>query len=334
VYLENDIERVKAFHQIESYLDTETKELLIKKLKLENSNLEIRLPGLKIEDEFALMLHFFNNCKHIVSLDETTSVLTDDSYQSDFIVHFKNEKKMMVEVKSSKDNKFQIAKNNLEKRRQFSSDLGYELYIALRLRGYWMLFHSDYLMSNNYKIESHKDMDNSILLTELDASIYIIPKGVKVESIYSLTKNGGLGIRHGEYGELISIKLFYQDMLLFEVSSENKEHLPECLLFELWYDMLLEDVIFEKLDEVTVKSINELLDELMTLDFKYYLSLIKHTFNVNNRHESSSFLKLLASDIDVSLNKERVEILFSRLIELGIPIIVGKFMSNNTVIYQ
>lgn len=330
--MSSDIERLKAFHHVESFLDEETKLLLKKKLNLENSNLENRLPGLKVEDEFALILHFFNNCKHIISIDETTSVLTDESYQSDFIIHFKDEKKMMIEVKSSRDNKFKISKNNLKKRKAFADDLGYELYFALRLNGYWMLFHNDYLIEKNYRIESHKDMDNSIFLTKLDASIYLIPKGVKVESIYSLEKNGGLGIRHGEYGELISIKLFYQDVLLFEVSAENKEHLPECLLFELWYDMLLEDIIFEKLDEVTIKSINEIKDELMTLDFKYFLSSIPHMFNVyDRRHESSSFLKLLASKIDVSLNKERVEILLNRLIELGIPITAGKFISNNEV---
>jgi hypothetical protein len=195
-----------------------------------------------------------------------------------------------------------------------------------------MLFHNGYLIENNYKIESHKDMNNSIFLTKLDATIYIIPKDVRIESIYSLKENVGLGIRHGEYGELISIKLFYQDTLLFEVSAENMEHLPECLLFELWYDMLLENVIFERLDELTMKSINEITDELMTLDFKYFLSSINHMVNIyDKRHESSSFLKLLASNVDVSLNKERLEILFNRLIGLGIPITSGKFMSNDTV---
>jgi len=333
--MSNDIEKLKAFHQVESFLDIKTRLLLIEKLNLENSNLENRLPGFKVEDEFALILHFFNNCKHIVSIDETTSVLTDESYQSDFIVHFKDDKKMMVEVKSSKDNKFKISQNNLEKRRAFANDLGYELYFALRLNGYWMLFHNDYLIENNYRIEYLKDMDNSIFFTKLDASIHIIPKGIKVESIYSLEENKGLGIKHGEYGELISIKLFYLDVMLFEVSAENTEHLPECLLFELWYDMLLEDVIFENLDEVTMKSINEIKDELMTLDFKYFLSSIDHIYNVyDRRHESSSFLKLLASNIDVSLNKERLEILFNRLIELGIPITSGKFISNNTVKFK
>ncbi len=330
--MSSDIERLKAFHQVESFLDDETRLLLIEKLNLENSNLENRLPGLKVEDEFALILHFFNNCKHIISIDETTSKLTDESYQSDFLVHFKDKKKMMIEVKSSRDNKFKIPKNNLAKKRTFANDLGYELYFALRFNGYWMLFHNDYLIENNYRIESHKDMNNSIFLTKLDTTVYIIPKGVKIESIYSLEENGGLGIRHGEYGELISIKLFYRDSFLFEVSSENKEHLPECLLFELWYDMLLEDVIFEKLDELTIKSINEINDELMTLDFKYFLSLIPHMFNVyDKRHETSSFLKLLASNVDVSLNKERLEVLFNRLIKLGIPITSGKFISNNEV---
>lgn len=329
--MSSDIERLKAFHHVESFLDDETRLLLIKKLNLENSNLENRLSGLKVEDEFALILHFFNKCKHIISLDETTSKLTESSSQSDFIIHFKDGKKMMVEVKSKRDNKYKISPNDFERRKTFADDLGYELYFALRLNNYWMLFHNDYLSENNYKIELYKNMNSSIFLTKLDATIYVIPKDVKVESIYSLEQNGGLGIRQGEYGELISVKLFYQNVLLFEVSEENKEHLAECLLFELWYDMQLKNVIFEKLDDVTTKSINEIKDELMTLDFKYFLSSISHTLNIcDRRHESSSFLKLLASNIDISLNKERLEILFNRLIRLGIPITSGKFISNDT----
>lgn len=330
--MSSDIERVKAFHQVESYLSEETRLLLRKELNLESANLESRLPGLKVEDEFALILSFFDNCKHIISIDETTSVLTKDSYQSDFIIHFKNDDKIMVEVKSTRDNKFKISKNNLEKRRFFAKDLGYELYIALKLNGYWMLFHTDYLIENNYRIEAYKDMDNSIFLTKLNSTMYIIPQGVKIESTYSLEGNKTLGVKHEEYGELISIKLFYQDSLLFEVSSKNKEYFPVCLLFELWNDMLLQDLTIEKVDELTTKSINEFKNELMTLDFKYSLSLMEHMFNNHNRrHESSSFLKLLASNVDVLLNKERLDELFNILINLGVPISSGIFTSNNNV---
>ncbi|PKG37009.1 hypothetical protein [Psychromonas sp. Urea-02u-13] len=330
--MSSDIEKLKAFHQVESYLTEETRCLLKKELNLENTNLEHRLPGLKVEDEFALILHFFNNCKHIISIDETTSKLTDESYQSDFIIHFKNDEKIMVEVKSTRDNKFKVSKNNLEKRRSFANELGYELYIALKLNGYWMLFHTDYLIKNNCRIEKYKDMNNSIFFTKLNATMHIIPAGVRIESIYSSAGDESLGAKHEEYGELISIKLFYKDSALFEVSPQNTECLPICMLFELWNDMLLEDIAVEKIDDLTTKSVNEIKNELMTLDYKYFLSSIEHMFNVHNRrHESSSFLKLLASDIDVSLNKERLEILFNALIKVGVPISSGVFVANNEV---
>lgn len=330
--MSSDVERLKAFHQVESYLTEEIRCLLKKELNLENANLEHRLPGLKVEDEFALILHFFNNCKHIISIDETTSKLTDESHQSDFIVHFKNDEKIMVEVKSTRDNKFKISKNNLEKRRLFANDLGYELYIALKLNGYWMLFHTDYLIKNNCRIELSQDVNNSIFLTKLNATMHIIPAGVKIESTYSSAGDESLGAKHEEYGELISIKLFYQDSVLFEVSSQNTECLPICMLFELWNDMLLEDITVEKIDDLTIKSVTEIKNELMTLDYKYFLSSIDHMFNVHNRrHESSSFLKLLASDIDVSLNKEKLGILFKALIKVGVPISSGVFVANNEV---
>lgn len=317
----NDVERLKAFHQIESFLDDETRELLIEKLKLEDSNLEKRLPGLRVEDEFALMLFFLDNCKHIISLDETTSVLTDESYQSDFIIHFKNDERIMIEVKSTEEDKYKISKANFDKRLKFAQDMELELYFALKIKNHWSLFHSSYLVEKNYKINNNEDLINSILSQKLNSKMLLIPKGLKVESIYSKNTSKSLGVQH-ECGELISYKLYYDDKLIFEVSLENNNYLLFTFIVELWHDLMANNLIEKKINEFETLVTETSNENFINYDFQYFMSIINHMININNnRYNSSSFLKLIAAEGKSSvLTKKMLYSALNELEELGIPI--------------
>lgn len=324
--MENDVERLKAFHQIESFLDDETRELLIEKLKLENSNLEKRLPGLRIEDEFALMLFFLDNCKHIISLDETTSVLTDESYQSDFIIHFKNDEKIMIEVKSTEEDKYKISKANFDKRLKFAQDMGLELYFALKIKNHWSLYPSSYLVEKNYRINYNEDLISSILCQKLNSQMFLIPKELKAESIYSKNTSKSLGVQH-ECGELISYKLYYDDKLIVEVSPENDKHLYITLIIELWHDFMSNNLIEEKINEFETLVTETSNENFINYDFQYFMSIINHMINNNNRYNSSSFLKLIAANGKSSvLTKKMLYSALNELKELGIPIkLIEKF---------
>lgn len=325
--MENDVERLKAFHQIESFLDDETRELLIEKLKLEDSNLEKRLPGLRIEDEFALILFFLNNCKHIISLDETTSVLTNESYQSDFIVHFKNDEKIMIEVKSTEEDKYKISKANFDKRLKFSEDIGLELYFALKIKNHWSLYPSSYLVEKNYRINYNEDLINSILCEKLNSQMILIPKGLKAESIYSKNTSKSLGVLH-ECGELISYKLYHDNKLIVEISPENDEYLYFTIIIELWHDFMAYNLIEEKINEFETLVTETSNENFITYDFQYFMSIINHMVNINNdRYNSSSFLKLIAANGKSSvLTKMMLYSALNELQELGIPIeLIEKF---------
>jgi len=320
--MSNDIERLKAFHQVESFLDDETRLLLIEKLSLEDSNLENRLPGLRVEDEFALMLYFLNECKHIISLDETTSVLTHESYQSDYIIHFKNDKKIMIEVKSTAKNKYKISKSNFDKRMLFAKDMGLELYFALKIKGHWSLFSSDYLIEKDYKINYEDDLQNSILCETLNSQMLLIPKGLKAESIYSKNTSNGLMVQHGEYGELISYKLFFNDKLVIEVSPEEQNYLHTIFIIELWHDFMSANLISKTISKTKTLVTETSKENFVNYDFQYFMSTINHTINNgNNRYNSTSFLKYIATNKDIALTKEMLFITLDELVALGVPVI-------------
>ncbi len=320
--MSNDIERLKAFHQVESFLDDETRLLLIKKLSLEDSNLENRLPGLRVEDEFALMLYFLNECKHIISLDETTSVLTHESYQSDYIIHFKNDKKIMIEVKSTAKNKYKISKSNFDKRMLFAKDMGLELYFALKIKGHWSLFSSDYLIEKDYKINYEDDLQNSILCETLNSQMLLIPKGLKAESIYSQNTSNGLMVQHVEYGELISYKLFFNDKLIIEVSPEEQNYLHTIFIIELWHDFMSANLISKTISKTETLVTETSKENFINYDFQYFMSTINHTINNgNNRYNSTSFLKYIATNKDIALTKEMLFMTLDELVALGVPVI-------------
>lgn len=328
----NDIEKLKAYHNIESFLDDDMKDTLQEKLGLKNANLNNRLPGLRYEDEFALMLQFSNQFKHIISIDETTSLLTNNSYQSDFLVHLKNDTKMMIEVKSTKDRKFKISKNNFEKKKQFSDDLNYELFFAIKLSGFWVFYHSNYLIENNYKINFDENMSSSIFCHLLDLDVYEIPVGTRIERLYTHCNNHTLPITHIEHGNLLSVKLYFNDILIFEVNHENKEYLPFTILFELWFEMTIDKLIETNINDIKNLLVNDFLDNLLTVDYRYYLSLINHITHDNNfRYNSSSFLKYLASDSEYLFNKDILKEMFISLKKLGLPIKFGKY-ENSTLL--
>lgn len=316
-----DIEKIKAYHHIESFLDENTKNLLLEQLNLKNANLEKRLPGLRVEDEFALILFFLNNCKHIISLDETTSVLTQDSYQSDYILQFKNNEKMLVEIKSTSNDKYQISKNNFDKKIEFAKDMGLELYFALKIHGFWSLFTSDYLTSRNYKINYSDDLKNSILSKKLNSTMIFIPKGIKAESIYSKSSEKEIGIEHDIFGNLISYQLFFNNQLIIEVLPNKQDYLPHCIVIELWHDFMSQNLTTETINCTTTKVIEISNQNFLNFDFQYFLSSIQHIVNEDyNKYHSTSFLKSIASGSQSVLSKEILFSILEDLQFLGIPI--------------
>ncbi|WP_196221659.1 hypothetical protein [Leptospira weilii] len=143
----SDIEKLTAFNEIRSYLSQEDQDELLRKLNIDQTNIKGRLRGLSNEDEFVMILDYLKCAKHIVSINESSSFLTE-SYQSDLLVQLKTDEKLFIEIKSKEDSNFKISGGNLDKRINFSGDFGFPLYFAIKLRKNWVLVTSDYLKKN------------------------------------------------------------------------------------------------------------------------------------------------------------------------------------------
>jgi hypothetical protein len=227
----------------------------------------------------------------------------------------------MIEVKSTQEKKYRISQTNFEKRMNFAQDMGIELYFALKISNHWSLYHSSYLIKNNYRINYDDDLTNSILCQMLNAQMLLIPKGLKAESIYSKNTSNGLMVQHNEYGELISYKLFYNDNLIIEVSPENKKYWHTILVIELWHDFMANNLTSEIINEFETLVTEASYDNFINYDFQYFMSTIYHTINSgDSRYNSTSFLKSIASNQDIALTKKELYLTLNKLIELGIPL--------------
>ena len=135
----NDVEKLVAFNNIRSYLSQDDQKDLLTKLALDEKNLHLRLRGLNIEAEFFIIIHLLDSCKHILSFDEGTSVLTQ-SYSPDSCLALSNNKKILVEIKSKEEFQYKISAGNLQKRVDFASEIGFKLYFAVKLKSFWGLY--------------------------------------------------------------------------------------------------------------------------------------------------------------------------------------------------
>ena len=89
------------------------------------------------------------------------------------VVELKDGKKIMIEVKSTKENKYSISSGNFEKRVKWAKKQGYELYFAINIFNYWTLFSDNQMRKWSRKV-SEKQLAYSKLSTVLGVNYYIV----------------------------------------------------------------------------------------------------------------------------------------------------------------
>ena len=114
-------------------------------------------------------------CKSITAFDEGVSQLLNTA-TSDLLVELQNEKKFMLEIKHTDKERYSISMGNLQKRIDYASKYGLELFFAISIKGYWMLFNAEYLKEKKGKIDI-SDLMKSKLDEMLDCISYVFPKG-------------------------------------------------------------------------------------------------------------------------------------------------------------
>lgn len=318
----NTIDRLQAFYNAAAYIESnEAKSRLAIELGLDPSSIEPRLEGLRAQDEFLLILHYLQSCKHLLAFDESASVLSQ-SYQPDLFVQTNTGERMLVEVKSTTAARFEISGGNLQKRIQFAKNIGFPLFFAVRINGIWLLVKSKYLQENSGKLKLDTDYQNSEFASYFESTLYAIPQGIKVISQYSLNDKSTDFIQHGEYGGLISYKFYFQDKLIFSADKTDYSAIGHSMVLERLHDEMANTHMKIEDGKDGLTTTTEMLDYNMLIpDYAFYLSSVFHTLrNAQDAYDVTTLFKDLLESKKPFVNPRNLHATKEFLVKRGVPI--------------
>jgi Holliday junction resolvase len=321
----NDVDKLVAFNIIRTYLNEEQQQELLKTLALDPTNLVPRLRGLNVEAEFFVILHLLQCCKHILSFDEGTSVLSQ-SYSPDSCLVLKNDEKIFIEIKSKEEFTYKISGGNLQKRIDFAEEFGFKLFFAVKLESFWGLYTSEYLKSKNGKLTCPDDYNNSDFEEIFGSQLIIVPEGIKVESYYSPDKKALAGIGHSAFGNLYSYKLYFQDKLIFNINETNESEVVFSIVLEALHDEMskqFQDV--SVMENNTTLITEKLLKNSFFYDYNFLLSHIYHTqTDLGYLLDASTFYKsVVAERGKTHIDRDLLHKVIGLMQENGVPIIIS-----------
>jgi len=332
--MSNSIEMIKAFHSIKSFLNEQDQKLLVQKLGLTKDDLEIRMKGKDDEIEFILMLYLLRSCKNMVGFEEGVSALTG-TYTPDLLVELQNGEKIFIEIKSTNEKKYKISKGNFDNRVKFTKDFGYPLYFAIKLKGFWMLFDSDYMLSRHLKIDI-----SCFKYSKLDKITgnrkFAFPKELRISTYYSKSSNKNIGIGFEPYGKLVKYSLFFGDKLLFTIDKNSEKQIGLTFLLEGLQDsMSNQEQKISHLSEDITQIEEKFIREYTQIDSGTLLQApIKHILNDNgNMTDLNAYFRDIASSTKRNLIfAEKFHEAIFYLIELGVPIleVKGEFIYSHS----
>lgn len=288
----SDFNKILAFQQIMPYLNKDEQEELATTMGMDLQEIKRRLVGKNKEDEFVLILLFMEVCKSITGFDEGVSQLLKTA-TSDLLIELKNGKKFMLEIKHTEKERYSISMGNLQKRIDYANKYNLELFFAISIKGFWMLFDSQYLKDKNGKIDV-SDLTNSKLDETLGCVSYMFPKGLRIKCVYSSNENiKSIGMNFEPYGKLVSYELYYNNKKIFRVKGEKSPFLGFTMILEALQDRLsMESQTIEHSGDYTI------INEVFTHDFnaiseyKFLLAPIEHTsYDGENKYTAHTYIE-------------------------------------------
>lgn len=281
-----------------------------------------RCLGLEKENEFIIMIYLLGWVKNFVSIDESNSPLTK-TVTSDLLVETINERKLSIEIKSTKKDVFNFSRSQIEKKSKFAESIGYEPYLAISINGHWMLFSNKYFLDKNCKITIEDDYLNSELESLLGERLFLFPKGLEIFSIYSKTKKG-LGIFNNEYGETVSIRIKTFGKKIKHITSFSSEWLPLSFVLENVHDVMSN----QSQEIIKLDSDRTLIKEAFSEDFSmlklscFLMSPIKHMINpdADDVYDLAKYKELIKKDNTLKLNRQTILAYLTWLDDNGYPV--------------
>ena len=303
----SDFNKIMAFQQMMPYLNKEQQEKLAITLGMDLQEIERRLVGKNKEDEFVLILLFMEVCKSITAFDEGVSQLLKTA-TSDLLVELQNGNKFMLEIKHTEKEKYSISMGNLQKRIDYASKYGLDLYFAISIKGYWMLFSAEYLKEKKGKIEV-SDLMKSKLDEILGCVSYVFPKGMRIKSVYSTDETvKSTVIQLSPYGKLVSYELYYNDRKIFRVKGKNSPYIGYTMILEALQDRLSMDTqTIEQSGSYTVINESFSNDFNAISEYKFLLSPIEHTvYDGEEKYTAHTYIE--NAKVDANLLKMRFQV--------------------------
>lgn len=328
----SDFNKILAFQQMMPYLNKEQQEELANTLGMDLQEIERRLVGKNKEDEFVLILLFMEVCKSITGFDEGVSQLLKTA-TSDLLVELKNTNKFMLEIKHTDKERYSISMGNLQKRIDYASKYELELFFAISIKGYWMLFNAEYLKEKSGKID-FSDLVKSKLDEILGCVSYVFPKNLRIKSVYSKDeKIKSTGIQFDPYGKMVSYELYYNDRKIFRVKGKNSPYLGYTMILEALQDRLSMDTqVIEQSGDYTIINESFTNDFNAISEYKFLLAPIEHTsYEDGEKYTAHTYIE--NAKADANLLKMRFQLghvrgIMQYLVDNGIEIM---YIKNNMI---
>jgi Holliday junction resolvase len=216
----------------------EDKRRLVSEFNIDYDEYIRRIGGKEKEYQFVAIMKSLGVLKHLEGYDEELSHITNE-YTPEYNIELIDGYKMMLEVKSTKDDIYEITHGNLEKRIEFASRHDVPLRFAVSVKGVWGLFTTDTLKQKNCKLtlaDCFGPESTSLLDSELDTCTYFFEQPLTIKSVYAKNYSKKLSINNGEYGDLISYEITQNGRRVFRLKGQKSDYLLHSLILEALQD--------------------------------------------------------------------------------------------------
>lgn len=307
---EPSIELIKALKALKDEISTDQFNNIMNSLGVDLNDFENRIKGLEREYEFIGNLYICNVIKEIIPVDEdfTTSI---GEKSCDAIITLKNDKKIMVEIKSTEKTEYSISNGNFVKRVNWAKNNGYELYFAINICNYWALYSSKQLDEWNRKV-TIENIPESLLSEVFGILYYLTTEKIKFVSLYSNKEScENLGIKDVETGySLIKEEFWVGEKCVRSVTPSENNGLPLVLLSSEIRSRCCRTN--ERINDSEIQSIYELNSTNSFCSFDIIKTTISEMDGATLKSKYNIFLKMLSSKD----NREKINIWLASLVNL------------------
>ncbi len=308
---EESIEVIKGLHSLENGVDSSKFEQICEILNIDKKEYHNRTRGLEKEFEFLSNLYICGLIKSFIPIDEKLTTLIGEK-SCDAILTLNDDSKIMVEVKSTSTEKYQISNKNFNDRVEWAKQHGYELFFAINIFDYWTVYSSTQIESFDLRVDDQKIQYS--ILSKLFGVVYYLSSDTKIITRYTTNSSiENLGINH-ESSKLfmISQSFYVDDELVDEITPAKKNNIPNIFLSEALKEMsspntesIAENVFQDTyiLSENIVFSVFNLIDGFIlklhgnTIENKYEILLEDIKSNPARRQQIKYWLDFFAKTL-------------------------------------